>query len=53
LEFYGSFDGYAVSFLLPYIVLINSHGEIARVFENARPAKHSAEILETLKNLSL
>jgi len=36
----------------PISFLINSHGEIARVFENARPAEHSAEILETLKNLS-
>ncbi|MGA7192064.1 MAG: thioredoxin-dependent thiol peroxidase [Anaerolineales bacterium] len=33
--------------------LINSHGQIARVFENVRPEEHSAEILEALKNLSL
>ncbi len=32
--------------------LINSDGKIARVFENVRPAAHSAEILEALKSLS-
>ncbi len=31
--------------------LINSKGKIARVFENVRPAEHSAELLGTLKNL--
>ncbi len=31
--------------------LINSKGRIARVFENVRPAEHSAEVIETLKNL--
>ncbi len=31
--------------------LINSHGKIARVFENVRPAEHSGEILEALKSL--
>ena len=33
--------------------LINSDGRIARVFENVRPAEHSAEILEALKSVSL
>jgi len=32
--------------------LINSDGRIARVFENVRPAEHSAEILEALKSFS-
>ncbi len=31
--------------------LINSHGKIARVFENIRPSAHSAEVLEALKSL--
>jgi thioredoxin-dependent peroxiredoxin len=31
--------------------LIDAQGMIARVFENVRPAAHSAEILEALKNL--
>ncbi len=31
--------------------LIDAHGKIARVFENVRPAEHSAEVLEALKNL--
>ena len=31
--------------------LINSDGKIARVFANVRPAEHSAEVLEALKNL--
>ncbi|HEY9152219.1 MAG TPA: thioredoxin-dependent thiol peroxidase [Anaerolineales bacterium] len=31
--------------------LINSDGEIARVFEDVRPSEHSAEVLEALKNL--
>jgi peroxiredoxin Q/BCP len=31
--------------------LIDSHGKVARVFENVRPAEHSAEVLEALKNL--
>jgi len=31
--------------------LINSQGQVARVFENVRPAEHSAEVLEALKNL--
>ena len=33
--------------------LINSDGKIACVFENVRPAEHSAEILKALKSLSL
>jgi thioredoxin-dependent peroxiredoxin len=31
--------------------LIDTHGKIARVFENVRPSEHSAEVLEALKNL--
>jgi len=31
--------------------LIDAHGKIAQVFENVRPAEHSAEVLEALKNL--
>ena len=31
--------------------LINGQGQIARVFENVRPAEHSAEVLEVLKTL--
>ncbi len=31
--------------------LIDSNGKIAHVFENVRPAEHSAEVLEALKNL--
>ena len=30
--------------------LIDAQGKIARVFENVRPAEHSAEVLEVLKN---
>ncbi len=31
--------------------LIDSNGKIARVFENVRPAEHSAEVLAALKQL--
>jgi thioredoxin-dependent peroxiredoxin len=31
--------------------LIDSNGRIAKVFENVRPAEHSAEVLEAAKNL--
>ena len=31
--------------------LIDSNGRIAKVFENVRPAEHSAEVLEALKKL--
>lgn len=31
--------------------LIDSGGRIAKVFENVRPAEHSAEVLEAAKNL--
>ncbi len=31
--------------------LIDSHGKVARVFENVRPTEHSAEVLEALKSL--
>jgi peroxiredoxin Q/BCP len=31
--------------------LINKKGNISRVFENVRPAEHSAEVLEQLKTL--
>jgi thioredoxin-dependent peroxiredoxin len=31
--------------------LIDSSGRIAKVFENVRPAEHSAEVLEAAKNL--
>jgi peroxiredoxin Q/BCP len=31
--------------------LIDAQGTIARVFENVRPAEHSAEVLETLRSL--
>jgi thioredoxin-dependent peroxiredoxin len=31
--------------------LIDSNGRIAKVFENVRPAEHSAEVLESAKNL--
>ncbi len=31
--------------------LIDSQGKIARVFEDVRPAEHSAEVLAALKNL--
>jgi thioredoxin-dependent peroxiredoxin len=31
--------------------LIDSNGRIAKVFENVRPADHSAEVLEAAKNL--
>ena len=31
--------------------LIDAQGKIARVFENVRPAEHSAEVLAALKNL--
>ncbi len=31
--------------------LIDAQGQIARVFENVKPAEHSAEILEALKSL--
>jgi thioredoxin-dependent peroxiredoxin len=31
--------------------LIDSNGRIARVFENVRPAEHSAEVLEAAKKL--
>jgi peroxiredoxin Q/BCP len=31
--------------------LIDARGKIARVFENVRPAEHSVEVLEVLKNL--
>ena len=31
--------------------LIDTNGRIARVFENVRPAEHSAEVLEAAKNL--
>ncbi len=31
--------------------LIDRRGQIARVFENVRPAEHSAEVLEALKGL--
>lgn len=31
--------------------LIDSQGNIARVFENVRPAEHSAEVLEAIRSL--
>jgi thioredoxin-dependent peroxiredoxin len=31
--------------------LIDSNGRISRVFENVRPAEHSAEVLDAAKNL--
>ena len=31
--------------------LIDAQGTIARVFENVRPAEHSAEVLDTLRSL--
>lgn len=31
--------------------LIDSRGDIARVFENVRPAEHSAEVIEALRSL--
>ena len=31
--------------------LIDSNGRVARVFENVKPAEHSVEVLEALKNL--
>lgn len=31
--------------------LIDAQGKIARVFENVRPAEHSAEVLEALRSL--
>ena len=31
--------------------LIDALGTIARVFENVRPAEHSAEVLEALRSL--
>jgi len=31
--------------------LVDAQGKIARVFENVRPAEHSPEVLEALKNL--
>jgi len=31
--------------------IINSAGEIAQVFENVKPADHSAEVLEVIKDL--
>ena len=31
--------------------LIDSNGRIAKVFENVRPAEHSAEVLEAAKKL--
>lgn len=31
--------------------LIDSHGQIVKVFENVKPADHSAEILQVLKSL--
>jgi peroxiredoxin Q/BCP len=31
--------------------LIDAHGNIARVFENVRPAEHSAEVLDVLRSL--
>jgi peroxiredoxin Q/BCP len=31
--------------------LIDSKGRIAKVFENVKPAEHSAEVLEAAKNL--
>ncbi|MEZ0396180.1 MAG: thioredoxin-dependent thiol peroxidase [Anaerolineales bacterium] len=31
--------------------IIDAHGQIGRVFENVRPAEHSAEVLEALRRL--
>ncbi len=31
--------------------LVDSHGQIVKVFENVKPADHSAEILQVLKSL--
>jgi peroxiredoxin Q/BCP len=31
--------------------LIDRNGRIARVFENVKPASHSAEVLAAIKNL--
>jgi peroxiredoxin Q/BCP len=42
-----SYDGiYRTTFL------IDDQGQIVKVFENVRPAEHSAEILETLKTIN-
>ena len=37
--------------LLRTTFLIDSNGRIAKVFENVRPAEHSAEVLEAVKKL--
>jgi thioredoxin-dependent peroxiredoxin len=45
------FMGKSYEGILRTTFLIDSNGEIARVFENVKPAEHSAEILEVLKTI--
>ncbi len=46
-----SFAGRAYEGVLRTTFLIDSSGRIARVFENVKPAEHSAEVLDALKSL--
>jgi peroxiredoxin Q/BCP len=45
------FMGREVEGVLRTTFLIDSNGQIARVFENVRPSEHSAEVIEALKHL--
>jgi peroxiredoxin Q/BCP len=45
------FGGHGYEGVLRTTFLIDSSGRIAKVFENVRPASHSAEVLEAAKNL--
>jgi peroxiredoxin Q/BCP len=45
------FMGKSYEGVLRTTFLIDANGTIARVFENVRPAEHSAEVLEALRSL--
>jgi thioredoxin-dependent peroxiredoxin len=55
-NFYGvwgpkKFMGKSYEGILRTTFLIDSKGDVVKVFENVKPAEHSAEILEALKTL--